>query len=73
MPMIEICANGVLIGHVTLAGIDDGMGVGCGSFPRKNEGVKARETRVSGLRFSVSGGFSWERRVGKYAFTTLHQ
>jgi hypothetical protein len=32
MPMIEIYANSVLIGHVTLAGIDDGMGVGSGSF-----------------------------------------
>ncbi len=32
MPMIQIYANGVLIGHVTLAGMDDGMGVGSGSF-----------------------------------------
>jgi hypothetical protein len=30
--MIEIYANDVLIGHVALAGVDDGMGVGSGSF-----------------------------------------
>jgi hypothetical protein len=32
MPTIEIYANGVLIGHVTLTGIDDGMSVGTGPF-----------------------------------------
>jgi hypothetical protein len=32
MPTIEIYASGVLIGHVTLTGFDDGMGVGTGPF-----------------------------------------
>src|SRR3954447_13922093 len=32
MPTIEIYANGVLIGHVTLTGVDDGMSVGTGPF-----------------------------------------
>jgi hypothetical protein len=32
MPMIEIYANDVLIGHVILTDIDDGMAVGSGSF-----------------------------------------
>jgi hypothetical protein len=32
MPTIEIYANGVSIGRVTLTGIDDGMSVGTGPF-----------------------------------------
>jgi|GEM_PF-3466075 len=32
MPTIEIYSNGVLIGRVTLTGVDDGMGVGSGPF-----------------------------------------
>src|SRR4051794_30877401 len=32
MPTIEIYANGVLIGRVTLTSVDDGMNVGTGPF-----------------------------------------
>lgn len=32
MPMIEIYASGQLIGHVSLDGFDDGMGVAFGPF-----------------------------------------
>jgi hypothetical protein len=66
MPMIEIYTNGVLIGHVTLAGIDDGMGVGFGSFqpnagyaevrPQITAAAKARLQESIELQARTSAG-----------------
>jgi hypothetical protein len=41
MPMIEIYANGVLIGRATLSGIDEGMAVGSISTNRSLRGGPA--------------------------------